>query len=120
MGDDKERPPLYKRNDNTLKISGRTPPLKAAQCAFIMITREQKTPEIFYIGGNAGQQAMKAMTILRFKFAKHNRELSLAFLPIRVIVEVEEGENKEKKLKDAVVWRSIIIQQADAEVTKIC
>lgn len=112
------KPPFYNESDSTIRISGRTTPLRAAQSAMNMV-KSGKMPDFFYIGGNAGQQAMKAMSIFRYKFGHENEGISLSFCPIRVTSEVSE-ENGEIKQKDATVWRTVIIQKSDAEATEIC
>ena len=104
---------MYVPNERTMKVSGKTIPIKAAQAAHSILNQNNLMPEFFYIGGNAGQQAMKAMSILRYRFALESPDLTLAFVPVRVLCQIKEDE----QLKDAVVWRSIILQQPNDEIT---
>jgi len=97
-----------------MRISGKTIPKRAAQSAYMLITKDNLMPDFFYIGGNAGQQAMKAMSTLRYKFALSNPDLTLTFVPVRVLCEIKEND---MKVKDAVVWRAVILNQPDNEIT---
>jgi hypothetical protein len=104
-----ERSELYIEHDGTVRISGRTIPKTAGYCAYTYLEKGVTEIDFFYIGANAGQQAMKAMTI----FAKIVREetksqASVCFEPLRFTT-ITEDEKGEKQRKDATVWRTVLL-----------
>lgn len=105
--------PLYVPHEGTIKISGRTSSRNAARCALHYMERGVTEIDFFYIGGNAGQQAMKAMGIFRYVVeSMSNGSDTVFFQPNRVQTEIlEEGMGAVKK--DAVYWRPFVINIHD-------
>lgn len=100
--------PLYAEHSGTIRISGRTSPVAAGTCAYQLLLSGLPVIDFFYIGGNAGQQATKAMGI--FAYIVHNcRELTnmeVAFQPLLVkTVILNEGE------KTGTVWRTFVFDR---------
>lgn len=105
-----ERPPVYKEHCGTLRVAGSSRPLHLAQCAQVLITKGVDPIDFFYIGGNAGQQAMKGMTILAFQiFRESNGSTEALFKPMRVMTLTTDPQHFEKE-KDATVWRLVLVR----------
>lgn len=108
------KPPMYECHEGTVRISGKTSPRSAGFCAFVYLQKGVSPIDFFYIGGNAGQQAMKAMSV--FAFIVHQESGAIvAFRPLRymtITVDVLTGEKKEK---DATVWRTIIVAETEED-----
>lgn len=110
-----EKPPLYVEHAGTIRVAGASKPLHLAQCAQGLIS--QKSPpieniEFFYIGGNAGQQAVKAMTILSYQVDRESRGRTEAlFRPLRVMTSTKDPDTSQVKEKDATVWRLVLVNR---------
>lgn len=103
--------PLYTEGPQTVRVSGGTDPKSAGRCAFIFFTRGV-LPEFICIGGNASHQATKAMNWFRYRTTHNNPslEVDLAFQPLRFQVMTKNPETGEEMLKDAVVWKTVVIK----------
>lgn len=100
----------YKPHEGTVLISKFTRPNKAAGCIERYIAHEKSPIDIFYIGANAGQQAMKTMGIVAFNTNLRTRgKLAVVYTPRRVRTLVEN----ENVWKDATVWTLFLL---DAEI----
>lgn len=105
------RPPVYAEHEGTIRVAGASKPLLLAQCAQSMITRGVDPIEFFYIGGNAGQQAMKAMTILAYQIDRESASKTEAlFSPLRVLTMTKDDQEHEKE-KDATCWRLVLVSK---------
>ena len=99
----------YVEHKGTIKISGKTMPKGAALCALSYLNQGVDKIEFFYIGGNAGQQATKAMSVFAFLVDKDSQgRMSVSFRPLRVSTITKDAVTGEEKEKDAVVWRTIL------------
>jgi len=107
------QPDHYNEHSGTVRISGRTLPKSAAFCALTYLQRGLDPIDFFYIGGNAGQQAMKAMSIFAYLVDRemHQAGISVAFCPKRFTTNTVDPVTKENREKDAAVWRTIIVKQ---------
>jgi len=99
--------PIYEPHEGTLKISGQTPARKAAKCAFHNYT-EGKTPlEFFFIGANAGQQAMKATGIFRHILERETCHVfTVLYQPRRVRVKL-----KDSRLIEGALWVAYVVER---------
>lgn len=100
--------PIYEPHAGTIRISGATESKGAASCALHYLGQEISPIDFFYIGANAGQQAMKAMGIFRYTFERATEgTYTILFQPNRVQTKakVRDGTDAEM-LIDAVYWRS--------------
>lgn len=104
-----EKPVTYCEHPGTIRVAGISKPLRLAQCAQGLMTAAISPIEFFYIGGNAGQQATKAMTILAYQIkCETNGNVEALFHPTRVVTcTVDEGQHE--KEKDATVWRLVLV-----------
>jgi hypothetical protein len=104
------KPELYIEHAGTVRVSGKTLPKTAACCAYGYLQRGIEKIEFFYIGANAGHQAMKAMTIFSHMVRTELSQAgSVAFLPLRVLTKTDDGTGKLTE-KDATVWRAILFK----------
>ena len=106
--------PVYVTHPGTIRVSGATECKKAASCALHYLSQNILPIDFFYVGANAGQQAMKAMGIFRYTFERATEgETTLLFQPNRVQTRalVRDGTNAEM-LIDAVYWRTYVITTA--------
>lgn len=99
--------PVYAPHPGTVRISGATDCKKAASCALHYLS-QGLTVDFFYIGANAGQQAMKAMGILRYILERAtDQKTTVLFQPNRVLTETKDRTNPELLVKvDGVYWRA--------------
>ncbi len=110
----------YVRHDGTLIISGSTQPHKAGSCAYHFLRKGVQSIDFLCIGANAGQQAMKSMGVFAFKVENQDGfDFSVAFQPIRVSVEVDDRQTKQKVKKDAVCWRAVILDRSVTSQVKL-
>jgi stage V sporulation protein SpoVS len=105
------KPKIYVIHEGTIKVSGGTLPKTAAGCAYHYLQRGIQTIEFFYIGANAGHQAVKAMTIFSHIIRRELNDIGeVAFVPTRVIALTDDGTGK-KTEKDATVWKTVLIKK---------
>lgn len=106
--------PVYAPHSGTIRISGSTESKKAASCALHYLSQQVSPIDFFYIGANAGQQAMKAMGIFRYTFERATGEqCTILFQPNRVQTRAKAfPDSKEEILIDAVYWRAYPCQTA--------
>lgn len=81
-------------------------------CAFHLLVKGSSPIEFLYIGANAGQQAMKAMGVMRQAVEEHpsiGKDIEVCFAPFRYQVPVKE--EKQEFLRDAAVWRVVTIRK---------
>ncbi len=109
--------PLYDPHPGTIRISGGTDCRKAAKCALYFLKRGITDVDFFYIGANAGQQAMKAMGIMRnFLEEATEGKCTVLFQPNRVQTNVKDAEQPGVVIvKDAVYWRAYIIRASELQ-----
>jgi hypothetical protein len=107
----KIKPPLYVEHAGTIRVSGMTSPRSAGFCAFVFLQKGIFPIDFFYIGGNAGQQAMKSMSIFAFIVQKDLPGMLIAFRPIRFMTTADEKE------KDATVWRTVLVTEIAEDFT---
>lgn len=103
---------LYEPHVGTVRVSGSTDCRKAAKCALFFLQRKAAQVDFFYIGANAGQQAMKAMGIMRnlLESATEGR-ITVLFQPNRVQTEVMDLIDPTiVTVKDAVYWRAYVLR----------
>jgi len=107
------RPEVYTEHEGTVRVSGSTLPKQAACCAYSYLQKGIERIDFFYIGANAGHQAMKAMTILSFMIRGELQDIGcVCFEPIRVLTNtVDMLGSGEVKEKDATVWRVVLIRR---------
>jgi len=104
-----DRPATYVEHAGTIRVAGFSKPLRLAQCAQGLLSAGVTPIEFFYIGGNAGQQAGKAMTIFAYQIGcESNQKVEALFRPFRVMTTTVDGEQHSKE-KDASVWRLVLV-----------
>lgn len=103
--------PLYVSHSGTVRISGASESKKVASCALHFLSQDLGPVDFFYIGANAGQQAMKAMGILRYTVEKYTEgKTTVLFQPNRVQTETQDHADRSKTLLvDAVYWRTYAV-----------
>src|ERR1051326_2455893 len=94
---------IYNSHPGTVRISGKTPPKAAACCAFSYLQNGVDPIDFQYIGGNAGQQAMKSMTILAHIIENEMKNAQVAFRPLRFLTQTKDAITGEEKSKDCTV-----------------
>ena len=100
----------YVLGEGTIKVSGSTIPKRAGRCAFFYLKNGKNPIDFFCIGANANQQAMKSMGVfLHIVRETYGDELSVSFRPLRYKTMTNDMQTQEKKFKDCVVWRTVII-----------
>lgn len=114
--------PRYTPHPATIKISGGTNCRNAAKCALFFLNR-QVGPHVdfFYIGANAGQQAMKAMGIMRRCLEEATEgKATVVFQPNHVQTLVRDEITGLDAYKVAVYWRAFVVKtQAFDDLIKI-
>ncbi len=118
---EKRIPPLYQPHPGTLKIAGDTIPGRAAGRAISLLKQDGiDIIDFFLIGGNANQQAMKAMSLFRiFLEDDSNGKVTLAFTPLHVVTMAKAiGGTGEMKM-DATVWRTVVLTAEQSEKVAI-
>lgn len=110
-------PQFYVPHEGTLKISGKTIPGKAAGRASSLLKRDDiENIDFFLIGGNANQQAMKAMGLFRvFLEDDTDGRNTLAFTPLHVRTMADNLAHTEQMSMDATVWRTVILNQEQSQ-----
>lgn len=102
--------PVYIEHEGTLRISGESMPRLIAQSVHTLISRDVQRIELFYIGGNAGQQATKAMTIVAYQvFHESGGKFNALFHPLRVLTATTDPNTGAVKQKDASVWLLVLV-----------
>jgi|SRR5688572_16418682 len=116
MPEDHTKPKTYQEHKGTVRVSGSTSPRSAGLCALVYLQKGISPIDFFYIGGNAGQQAMKAMSVFAFMVEKEMPDMLIAFRPIRYMTMTTDygGATKEK---DATVWRAVLVTKIDEDFT---
>lgn len=100
----------YVEHAGTVRISGKTLPKSAGFCAFSYLQKGISPIDFFYIGGNAGQQAMKAMSVFCHLVRQDSNEsLFVAFVPLRFLTVTKDKVTQTEKDKDAAVWRAFLL-----------
>ena len=103
----------YVIGEGTIKVSGSTIPKRAGKCAFFYLKNGKQPIDFFCIGANANQQAMKAMGVfLHIVSESYGEDLSVAFRPLRYKTMTNDIYTNEKKYKDCVVWRTVILEKS--------
>lgn len=99
----------YKPHQGTIRICGATIPKEAGGRAFRLLEADVKTIDFTAIGGNANQQAMKAMGIFMLLVQDNyaRKQISVAFQPLRFLTMTEEPGGG-SKAKDLTVWRTVL------------
>lgn len=109
--------PIYVEHPGTIRISGGTLPKNAGKCAVHYLQRGVKPLEFLCIGGNANQQATKAMGVFRF-MVEHSPEfvgVEVAFQPFLYLVPtMDESRPGHQKLKSATVWRTLLLKSEES------
>lgn len=102
---------MYEPHSGTLKIAGSTDPGKAAGKAICLLKEEGiDIIDFFLVGGNANQQAMKAMSLFRIFLEDDMKgQLTLAFTPLHVRTMARNHENTGEMKIDATVWRTVML-----------
>lgn len=103
-------PPPYVPHAGTVKVSGQTIPRRASACAVHFMVRGQLPIDFLCIGGNAGQQATKAMCLFVYK-AKEMYDMNVVFLPRVFTTQTTNPATQEVETKRCTVWRTIILSQ---------
>lgn len=106
---------MYVAHEGTIKIAGGTVPHRAAGCAEAYLKRKLQIIDFLCIGAGPNQQAMKAMTIFRFRVERDSQDkLSLAFRPLAFRVHTNGQGSELPKDKGCTVWRTVVIDHPDA------
>lgn len=108
--------PFYEPHPGTIKISGATESIKAAKCALHYLGNQVSPIDFFYIGANAGQQAMKAMGIFRYLVEQTAKEqATVLFQPNRVRTRLAQPIGGTVSVIDAVYWRAYLFNRAELD-----
>jgi len=99
----KDEVEVYREHEGTIRVAGHTQPRDIARCA-LKLLENAIDPEFLYIGGNAGQQAMKAMTIMRYQLESSMENWEISFSPFRVRLSVVDSDGG-LSFKDGSVWK---------------
>lgn len=94
--------PVYVTHEGTIRVAGDTSPTKAGMCAFHFVQRGFKRVEFSVIGGNAQQQAAKAMGVCRQRLEESSAGVHVSFRPMRYSVFMDG------RFKDCIVWELVI------------
>jgi hypothetical protein len=102
------RPPVeqYVSHEGTIRVSGQTNPWKAACCALFFMEQGFAPVDFLVIGGNANQQAAKAMVSFASKVPERFPNTLVSFVPMMFMTQTEN--NGVKVEKTCMVWRTII------------
>lgn len=101
--------PKYVKHDGTCFVAGRSNPASVAQFAFRQHMANVWPLDFLIIGGNANQQAMKAMGLFCNKLKRATKDSVVAtFFPIRFIVETKQSDGSLVE-KEATAWRTIMV-----------
>lgn len=103
--------PHYQEHAGTIKVSGSTEPRKAGRCAMHMLRSRTLPVDFLCIGANANQQASKTLGVFMLLTEQELPGTSLAFKPLRFMVSVKDAVTGEEKDKDAMVWRTVFLDQ---------
>lgn len=103
-------PPLYVDHAGTVRISGFTDCTRAARCALHFALESREPIDFLFLGANAAQQAIKAMSC----FSELLREATdgkttVLYEPLHVMVET--NPSGPSSLKDATFFRAIITKK---------
>ncbi len=99
----------YTPTESTLKISGSTDCRKAAQCAAHYLVDKKVPVDFMFIGANAGNQAVKAISILKNMLSGSTSGVSSVLIdPLHVSTVVDDTSGKTEM--DAVVLRVLVIR----------
>ena len=101
---------LYVPHPGTLKIGGATRPPKAALCAVRFYERGQVPVDFLFLGGNAGQQAVKACAWAQ-KLMLSDKGLKVGFVPMRVRVETVDPDTQARMDKVGFIWRMFVVSE---------
>ena len=102
----------YVEHEGTIRISGQTVPCQAALCAMRFSERGVSPIEFFYLGGNAGQQAMKAMGIFCFMVEQsQSAKFSVAFQPLMMKAKLGEKGQEGDTFKAVSIWRVMLVER---------
>ncbi len=76
--------PFYKDHPSTIRIAGSTLPKGAGRCAFHYLQKQMLPIDFMCIGGNANQQATKAMGIFCYMVdtSPEFSTIAVAFRPL--------------------------------------
>ena len=107
MLETRQPPPPYVPHDGTVRISGSTRPWGAACCALHFLSNGKSPIDFLAIGGNANQQATKAMVSFAIHVPKRHPGYSVAFVPLMFSTETVSPIG-DKATKTCTVWRTII------------
>jgi hypothetical protein len=111
-----KEPTSYIIHDGTVRIAGGTDCKKAAKCALHFLRKGIKVVDFFYLGANAGQQAMKAMGLMRLIFETATEgKMTVVFQPNAAKTMVRDQATFQDVEKDAVYWRVSVIAIEDLE-----
>jgi hypothetical protein len=112
-GDEKQDIPLYKEHVGTIRVAGHTAPLRAARCALHFLERQILPIEFMCIGGNAGQQATKSMSILCYMVnnSKEFTGIEVAFQPHLFKTVTVDPITKEEREKSVTIWTAMIFEK---------
>lgn len=106
------KPEHYTEHEGTVRVSGKTTPKSAACCAFAYVQKGVEPIDFFYIGANAGHQAMKAMTTFAHMVSQELQlKGTVAFIPIRVMARTTDPITNLSADKDATVWRAVMVKE---------
>lgn len=107
--------PFYVSHPGTVRIAGHTEALSAAKCALHFLGHAITPIDFFYVGANAGQQAMKAMGIMRYIVESTTQQkATVIFQPNRVRTEVAQGaQTGAPQIIDAVYWRAFLVDNEE-------
>lgn len=100
---------VYKEHSGTIRVSGGTLPKSAGKCAFYYL-QKGLMPDFLVIGGNANQQATKAMGVFCF-MVKNSPEftgIQVAFQPLMFHVNTSDSAGVTVE-KTATVWRTLTV-----------
>lgn len=101
--------PLYTPGVGTIRVSGSGDCKKIAKCALHFINQRKMPVDFFFVGSNAGHQAIKAIGIVTEVMKDTTNEASsLVFEILHVSTQVQEPETK---LIDATVLRAYVIRK---------
>lgn len=115
-----ENIPIYQPHAGTVKISGATESIKAAKCALHYLGNNVSPIDFFYVGANAGQQAMKAMGIFRYLVeSTANGKATVFFQPNRVRTRLTNPQAGGVEVIDAVYWRAYLFDTEDLNTIKL-
>jgi hypothetical protein len=103
------KPERYIEHKGTVRVSGRTLPKTAGCRAFSYFQQGYDVIDFFYIGANAGHQAVKAMTVFSHIVKNEKPNIKVTFEPLRILT-LTNDESGNQKEKDATVWRAVFVE----------